>query len=285
MPDTSPEPRHVVPHYRDPIRIVPLHLPEELIRHLEPAAAATPQLTYRGGPLLTAVKVFTVFWGAGMGQAQAALANDLNRFFTDILTSPLLDAMAEYSTPGAQNRPRLPDRHDYSHESRRRRSPSATRRFAICCSTTSPLTRASRSRTQIRSTSCTRRRVPSLCRVEAAPARRSAAITTTSAADYFMPRCPTLAVRAAPVDSPSRTRSHRRHLTSSAKRSPTPSPVKAGTTTRTAKSAISAPGKPKRSVSGPFSSNGPTSKASAPSADVSTHLSLGGGRPISASVR
>jgi hypothetical protein len=100
MADTSPEPRHVVPHYRDPIRIVPLHLPEELVRHLDPAAAAaTPLLTYRGGPLLTAVKVFTVFWGSAWGQAQAALAKDLNSFFTDILKSPLLDAMAEYSTP------------------------------------------------------------------------------------------------------------------------------------------------------------------------------------------
>jgi len=48
----------------DPIRIVPLHLPTELYR---PAAgiAAPPaaQLTYRQGPLLTSVKVFTIFWG------------------------------------------------------------------------------------------------------------------------------------------------------------------------------------------------------------------------------
>ena len=51
----------------DPIRIVPLHLPIELYR---PSAgiAAPPaaQLTYRGGPLLDSVKVFTIFWGTGL---------------------------------------------------------------------------------------------------------------------------------------------------------------------------------------------------------------------------
>src|SRR5579885_182974 len=44
----------------DLIRIVPLHLPDEFVG----APAAAPHLTFRGGPLLTAVEVFTVFWGA-----------------------------------------------------------------------------------------------------------------------------------------------------------------------------------------------------------------------------
>lgn len=44
----------------DSIRVVPLHLPDELLA----APAVPPQLTYRGGPLLTNVEVFTVFWGA-----------------------------------------------------------------------------------------------------------------------------------------------------------------------------------------------------------------------------
>jgi hypothetical protein len=80
-----------------PIRIVPLHRPEaERVR-----AAVAPQLTYRGGPLLTAVEVFTVFWGAEWKQApQSALLANLNLFFDYILTSPLMDQLAEYSVPG-----------------------------------------------------------------------------------------------------------------------------------------------------------------------------------------
>jgi hypothetical protein len=80
-----------------PIRIVPLHRPEaERVR-----AAVAPQLTYRGGLLLTAVEVFTVFWGAEWKQApQSALVANLNLFFDYILTSPLMDQLAEYSVPG-----------------------------------------------------------------------------------------------------------------------------------------------------------------------------------------
>jgi hypothetical protein len=91
----------VIPHHRDPIRIVPLHLPEEMTRdmHDSGAAAAPPLLTYRGGPLLTNVKVFTVFWGAARGQAQATLAKQLNDFFSAILVSSLIDELGEYNTP------------------------------------------------------------------------------------------------------------------------------------------------------------------------------------------
>lgn len=92
---------HVVPHYGDLIRIVPLHVPSDVFSPLPHAGPATPpQLTYRGGPLLTAVKVFTVFWGADWAAAQSTLAQQVNDFFTFILTSALLDQMAEYSTPG-----------------------------------------------------------------------------------------------------------------------------------------------------------------------------------------
>jgi hypothetical protein len=91
---------HVVPHYGDLIRIVPLFVPPDIVAPLAHAAPATkPHLTYRGGPLLTAVKVFTVFWGADWNGAQAALAQQVNEFFTFILKSALMDQMAEYSTP------------------------------------------------------------------------------------------------------------------------------------------------------------------------------------------
>ena len=61
-------------------------------------AAAPPRLTYRGGPLLSAVKVFTVFWGSTWSQApQSGLLGEINGFFDYILTSALIDQLAEYS--------------------------------------------------------------------------------------------------------------------------------------------------------------------------------------------
>lgn len=78
-----------------PIRIVPLHPGK--------AKAAAPQvppkLTYRNGPLLTSVQVFTIFWGAAWNKApQDALLPKVNQFFDFILTSQLLDQLGEYST-------------------------------------------------------------------------------------------------------------------------------------------------------------------------------------------
>ena len=52
------------PRMNDPIRIVPLHLPSELYRAAAGVAAPpAAQLTYRGGPLLSSAKVFTIFRG------------------------------------------------------------------------------------------------------------------------------------------------------------------------------------------------------------------------------
>ncbi len=80
-----------------PIRIVPLFKPGQVA--LE--KAASPQLTYRGGPLLQSVEVFTIFWGSAWKEAEMlALSGQLNAFFEFIVTSPLLDAMGEYDVPG-----------------------------------------------------------------------------------------------------------------------------------------------------------------------------------------
>ena len=77
--------------HSDAIRIVPLHHPQAL-------AASAPQLTYRNGPLLSAVEVFMVFWGTAWNSApQNTLMNDMNGFFDFILTSPLIDQLAEYN--------------------------------------------------------------------------------------------------------------------------------------------------------------------------------------------
>jgi hypothetical protein len=100
------------------IRIVPLHYPKptyalnDLVSadsviadtdlfdgnpHLAPADAL---LTYRGGPLLQNVQVFTVFWGTlwKSSTSAAGLITQINQFFQDILVSPLIDQLAEYNT-------------------------------------------------------------------------------------------------------------------------------------------------------------------------------------------
>ena len=81
--------------FKHPWRIVPLHTAPRL------DAAVTPQLTYRNGPLLTNVEVFTVFWGkAWQAAANSAVAKQMNEFFDFVLTSKLLDQLGEYSVPG-----------------------------------------------------------------------------------------------------------------------------------------------------------------------------------------
>jgi hypothetical protein len=82
------------PHDYDSIRIVPLHVAGALA----PAAAA--HLTYRNGPLISAVQVFTIFWGSGWKQSPASgLIGQLNTFFDVILTGSLIDQLTEYNVP------------------------------------------------------------------------------------------------------------------------------------------------------------------------------------------
>jgi hypothetical protein len=65
------------------------------------ALAPQAHLSYHGGPLLTNVRVFTIFWGAAWQQSpQSTLIGQLNQFFDFILTSSLMDLMAQYSVPG-----------------------------------------------------------------------------------------------------------------------------------------------------------------------------------------
>ena len=78
----------------NPIRIVPLH------GDALAAPVSTPQLTYRGGPLLPAAQVFIVFWGTAWEGAQAALVQQINQFFDFVLASPLMDQLGEYSVAG-----------------------------------------------------------------------------------------------------------------------------------------------------------------------------------------
>ncbi len=97
------------------VRIVPLHTGKSMFAlgdlaardagdlfdgkpHFAPASA---KLTYRGGPLLRNVEVYTVFWGRKWSGATAKpIRAGINQFFADILGSELLDQLAEYSVPG-----------------------------------------------------------------------------------------------------------------------------------------------------------------------------------------
>jgi len=78
-----------------PLRIVPLH------PHVLDTAAPAPQLTYRGGPLLANVEVFTIFWGTDWEQpTNIPLISEVNAFFDEVLAGPLMDQLGEYSVPG-----------------------------------------------------------------------------------------------------------------------------------------------------------------------------------------
>jgi hypothetical protein len=111
--DVSHEPHEYV-------RVVPLHHPKPYValsklgRKADPDGTelfdgrphpppANANLTYRGGPLLTNVKVQTVFWGTKWNtSAGTDMIAKLNGFFTSILVSPLIAQLAEYNVPGQQ---------------------------------------------------------------------------------------------------------------------------------------------------------------------------------------
>lgn len=99
--------RKIYSAHADSIRVVPLFVPDTVRRPTVKATAAVPeappQLTYRNGPLLSAVEVFTIFWGNAWEQdPQSTLVTQINQFFDFILTSPLIDQLAEYNVPGQQ---------------------------------------------------------------------------------------------------------------------------------------------------------------------------------------
>jgi hypothetical protein len=78
----------------NPIKIVPLQ------GDALGAPVSAAHLTYRGGPLLQAAQVFVFFWGTAWEGQQAPLVQQVNQFFDFVLTSALLDQMAEYSVAG-----------------------------------------------------------------------------------------------------------------------------------------------------------------------------------------
>ncbi len=100
--ETSKRKRPVPKGSHDPIRIVPLAVPDQLrerpLGH-PPPQPPVPYLTYRNGPLIRSAQVFTVYWGNAWTGALIGLATQINQFFSFVLTSPLIDQLAEYSVP------------------------------------------------------------------------------------------------------------------------------------------------------------------------------------------
>jgi len=93
MAKSKAKPERRPPPAVDAIRIVPLRLPAA-----KAAAAPAAHLSYRNGPLISAVEVFTFFWGSAWKQtAQTTLMTRINGFFDTILTSALIDRLAEYN--------------------------------------------------------------------------------------------------------------------------------------------------------------------------------------------
>src|SRR5256885_12330532 len=95
----SRKPRSERPAQRRPIRVVPMRGVGGLVA---PAArvAAPPaaQLTYRGGPLLTAVEVVTVYLGAAWNEATAqATAQSLKRVLPFLVSRPYHHQLGEFN--------------------------------------------------------------------------------------------------------------------------------------------------------------------------------------------
>jgi hypothetical protein len=80
--------------FPEAIRVVPVH-------HPAPPAITRAKLTFRGGHLISAAKVFILFWGRLWTTAKSTeLVGKINKFFTDILVSPLVDQLGEYNVLG-----------------------------------------------------------------------------------------------------------------------------------------------------------------------------------------
>ncbi len=80
------------PHRAGGPHIMPVHHPDRAKPTVQPNVTA--QLTYYGGPVLSSVKVFTVFWNS-----QVQYQSQLNAFYTAVTNRAYFDWLSEYNTP------------------------------------------------------------------------------------------------------------------------------------------------------------------------------------------
>jgi hypothetical protein len=81
------------PHGIGGAHIMPVHHPDRAKPAVHPNATGA-QLVYYGGPVLSKVKVFTVFWNNSV-----AFQSQLNAFYTAVTNSAYFDWLSEYNTP------------------------------------------------------------------------------------------------------------------------------------------------------------------------------------------
>ena len=84
-------------------RIAPMKLPDsvtKIAKSTGTSAPASEKLVYNGGLILESVKVYTIFLGNFWEQSPGIAPNQINSFFTNILTSPLMDQLEQYNTNG-----------------------------------------------------------------------------------------------------------------------------------------------------------------------------------------
>ncbi len=112
--DQSQSKQNTLGVQQDPIVVAPLHISKpqlaledlqkedaEIFKLANASTSATPpHLTYRGGPLIQNVEVYTIFWGSNWAitATYTAMATRINGFFSAILSSSLIDQLAEYNT-------------------------------------------------------------------------------------------------------------------------------------------------------------------------------------------
>src|SRR5579872_1286853 len=67
-----------------------------------PSPPKNAQLAYGGGALIQNASVYTIFWSSSWSgnTNMQTLMGQVNRFFTDILVSPLIDQLSEYNVAG-----------------------------------------------------------------------------------------------------------------------------------------------------------------------------------------
>jgi hypothetical protein len=93
---TRPNPTNIAPspglHGIGGAHIMPVHHPDRSKPVVHPNA--TGALVYYGGPVLSNVKVFTVFWNNNV-----AFQSQLNSFYSAVTNSAYFDWLSEYDTP------------------------------------------------------------------------------------------------------------------------------------------------------------------------------------------
>jgi hypothetical protein len=91
------------PSQPESVNVVPRNSSDPTTHSSKSIESAKLELTYRNGPLLESIEVFTVFLGKDWHkEPNVKLAQDINEFFNFIVSSALIDQLKEYSVENQQ---------------------------------------------------------------------------------------------------------------------------------------------------------------------------------------